>query len=287
MSYSLVDELKKAHPVSQLCEVLDVQKSSYYYWQGGHRQPTAQRLRLQVHARAVHMETHQTYGSRRMSAALKAQGLAVGRHRARSLMREAGLVAIRPKKRHSYPAGEVSRVAANHLDRQFEASQPNQKWVGDITYLWTSVGWVYLAVVLDLFSRKVVGWSMSASPDTVLILAALNQAAVLRQVTPGIGLLFHSDQGCQYTSQAYQDRLAELGMQASMSRRGNCWDNAVMERFFRSLKVEAISRDRYQTQDEMVWAVKKYIHFYNTKRLHSTIGSVSPNQYEQGFLKQA
>ena len=185
MSYSLVDELKKAHPVSQLCEVLDVQKSSYYYWQG-HRQPTAQRLRLQVHARAVHTETHQTYGSRRMSAALKAQGLAVGRHRARSLMREAALVAVRPKKRHSYPAGDVSRVAENHLDRQFDADKPNQKWVGDITYLCTSAGWVYLAVVLDLFSRKVVGWSVSASLDTALILAALNQAAVLRQVKHGI-----------------------------------------------------------------------------------------------------
>jgi putative transposase len=286
MSYGLVNGLKEAYPVSQLCGVLDVNKSSYYYWQG-HRQPTAQRLRLQVHAKAVHTETRQTYGSRRMSAALKAQGLDVGRHRARSLMREAGLVAVRPKKRHSYPAGEVSRVADNHLDRQFDADKPNRKWVGDITYLWTTAGWVYLAVVLDLFSRKVVGWSVSASPDTALILAALNQAAVLRQVTPGIGLLFHSDQGCQYTSHAYQDRLAELGIQASMSRRGNCWDNAVMERFFRSLKVEAISRDRYQTQDEMTWAVKKYIHFYNTERIHSSIGSISPNQYEQAFLKQA
>lgn len=130
MSYGLVDGLKEAYPVSQLCGVLDVNKSSYYYWQG-HRQPTTQRLRLQVHAKAVHTETRQTYGSRRMSAALKAQGLDVGRHRARSLMREAGLVAVRPKKRHSYPAGEVSRVADNHLDRQFEASKPNQKWVGD------------------------------------------------------------------------------------------------------------------------------------------------------------
>lgn len=152
---------------------------------------------------------------------------------------------------------------------------------------------MYLAVVLDLFSRKVVGWHVSDSPDTALILEAINQAAILRQVTPGNGLLFHSDQGCQYTSHAYQDRLAELGIQSSMSRRGNCWEglplgyNAVMERFFRSLKVEAISRDRYQTQDEMLWAVKKYIHFYNTKRLHSTIGLVSPNQYEQVFLKQA
>jgi putative transposase len=286
MSYGLVDELKKAHPVSQLCAVLDVQKSSYYYWQG-HRQTTAHRLRLQVHAKAVHTETRQTYGSRRMSAALKAKGLAVGRHQARSLMQEAGLVAVRPKKRHSYPAGDVSRVAGNHLDRQFEASKPNQKWVGDITYLWTSAGWVYLAVVLDLFSRKVVGWQLSDSPDTALVLAALGQAVILRQVTPGIGLLFHSDQGCQYTSHAYQDRLAELGIQASMSRRGNCWDNAVMERFFRSLKVEAISRDRHQTQDEMAWAVKKYIHLYNTERIHSSIGLVPPNQYEHVFLKQA
>ena len=286
MSYGLVDGLKEAHPVSQLCDVLDVQKSSYYYWQA-HRQPTAQRLRLQVHARAVHTETRQTYGSRRMSAALKAQGLDVGRHRARRLMREASLVAVRPKKRHSYPAGDVSRVAENHLDRQFDADKPNRKWVGDITYLWTTAGWVYLAVVLDLFSRKVVGWSVSASPDAALILAALNQAVTLRRVTPGNGLLFHSDQGCQYTSHTYQDRLAEFGIQASMSRRGNCWDNAVMERFFRSLKVEAISRDRYQTQDEMVWAVKKYIHFYNTERIHSSIGSISPNQYEQVFLKQA
>jgi putative transposase len=154
--------------------VPDVNKSSYYYWQG-HRQPTAHRLRLQVHARAVHTETRQTYGGRRMSAALKAQGLAVGRHRARSLMQEAGLVAVRPKKRHSYPAGEASRVG--------------------ITYLWTTAGWVYLAVVLDLFSRKVVGWSVSASPDTALILAAPDQAIILRKVTSGIGLLFHSDQG--------------------------------------------------------------------------------------------
>lgn len=142
-------------------------------------------------------------------------------------------------------------------------------------------------MVLDLFPRRVVGWQLSASPDTTLILAALNQAVILRQLTPSLDLLFHSDQGCQYTSHAYQDRLAELSIQASMSRRGNCWDNAVMERFFRSLKVEAISRDRYQTQGEMKWAVTKYIHFYNAERIHSAIGSISPNQSEQLFLKQA
>jgi len=199
------------------------------------------------------------------------------------------VVAVYPKKRHVYPAnlGEVSRIAENHLNREFEASRPNEKWVGDITYLWTAAGWLYLAVVLDLFSRKVVGWCLSASPDTNLVLAALNQAATLRQITPITGILFHSDQGCQYTSHAYQDKLSELHIKASMSRKGNCWDNAVMERFFRSLKTESTSRDQYQTHEEMTWAVTKYIHFYNTKRIHSIIGSAAPNQFEQQFLKSA
>lgn len=286
MSYGLIDTLKKAYPVSQLCDVLDVHKSGYYYWQA-HREPTAARIHLQVQVKAIHAEVEQTYGSRRMSDALKEKGLAVGRYQAQRLMQEAGVVAIYPKKRHRYPAGEVSRVADNHLNREFEASAPNQKWVGDITYLWTATGWMYLAVVLDLFSRKVVGWHLSGSPDTALILAALDQAVILRRVDASTGVLFHSDQGCQYTSHAYQDRLTELGIKASMSRRGNCWDNAVMERFFRSLKVEAISRDRYQTADELTWAVKKYIHFYNTKRIHSANGAMTPNQSEQLFLKQA
>jgi putative transposase len=286
MSCDLVDRLKKAHPVSQLCGVLGVHKSRYYYWQA-HRQPTARRVHLQVQAKAIHAETRQTYGSRRLSQELRAKGLDVGRHQARSLMREAGLVAVRPQKRHAYPAGEASRVAANVLDRQFDAARPDEKWVGDITYLWTAAGWVYLAVVLDLFSRKVVGWCLSDAPDTRLILAALDQAATLRRIAPGSGLLFHSDQGCQYTSHAYQDRLAALGIQASMSRRGNCWDNAVMERFFRSLKTESTSRDRHQTHEEVGWAVNKYIHFYNTRRIHSAAGGMSPNQAEQLFLKQA
>lgn len=286
MSCDLVDRLKKAHPVSQLCSVLGVHRSRYYHWQA-RRQPSARRVHLRAQVKAIHAEVGQTYGSRRMSQELRAKGLDVGRHQARALMREAGVVAVRPKQRHAYPAGEASRVAANILDRRFDAARPNQKWVGDITYLWTAAGWVYLAVVLDLFSRKVVGWCLSDAPDTRLVLAALDQAATLRQVTPGTGLLFHADQGCQYTSRAYQDRLLELGIQASMSRRGNCWDNAVMERFFRSLKTESISRDRYQTREEVGWAVKKYIHFYNTRRIHSAAGGMSPCQAEQLFLKQA
>lgn len=180
-----------------------------------------------------------------------------------------------------------SRVAANILNRESDAERPGQKWVGDIPYLWTATGWVYLAVVPGLFSRKVVGWCLSGAPSARLVLAALNQAATLRRIAPGDALLSHSDQGCQYTSHAYQDRLAALGIQASMSRRGNCRDNAVMERFFRSLKVESISRDRYQTPEGIGWAVNKYIHFYNTRRIHSAVGGLSPNQAEQRFLKQA
>lgn len=287
MIYPLVDVLKKAYPVTQVCEALSLPKSSYYYWQA-HREPPVARQHLQVRVKAIHAQVSQTYGSRRMSDALKADGLAVGRHQAGTLMREVGAVAVRPRKRHVYPqVGDVSRIAPNHLNREFDAAQPNQKWVGDITYLWTATGWMYLAVVLDLFSRKIVGWHLSDTPDTALVLAALNQAALLRQITDASGVLFHSDQGCQYTSHAYQDRLTALGIKASMSRRGNCWDNAVMERFFRSLKVESISRYRHQSQEELAWAVKKYIHFYNTQRIHSTIGSMSPTQYEQQLLKAA
>lgn len=246
-----------------------------------------ERLGLQAHVKAIHAEVNQTYGSRRMSQALRENGLDVGRDKARNLMQEVGAVAIRPKKRHVYPKGDVSRVAENHLNREFTAKVPNQKWVGDITYLWTSTGWIYLAVVLDLYSRKVVGWQLSDSPNTTLILDALNQAVVLRQITTESHLLFHSDQGCQYTSHAYQERLTELGIQASMSRRGNCWDNAVMERFFRSLKVESTSRYRFQSREQLTWAVTKYIHFYNTKRIHSYIGAISPNKFEGMYRKTA
>lgn len=263
-------------------------KSSYYYWQA-HREPTAERINLQCQVKAIHAESNQTYGSRRMSDALKNNGLDIGRYQARSLMQEADVVAVYPKKRHVYPAhsGEVSRIAENHLNREFKASRPNEKWVGDITYLWTAAGWLYLAIVLDLFSRKVVGWCLSANPDTNLVLAALNQAATLRQITPTTKISFHSDQGCQYTSHAYQDRLSELNIKASMSRKGNCWDNAVMERFFRSLKAESLDREQYQTHEEITGAVTKYIHFYNNKRIHSTIGRVAPNQFEHQFLKSA
>jgi putative transposase len=193
------------------------------------------------------------------------------------------VVAARPKQRHVYPAGETSRVAANVLNRAFDAARPDQKWVGEHTLLWTAAGWVYLAVALGLFSRKGVGWRLSGAPDARLILAALNQAATLRRIAPGSGLLFHfANTPATPTRTGWRRWASER-----MSRRGNGWDNAVMERFFRSLKTESISRDRCPAREEVGWAVNKCIHFYNTRRIHSAVGGMSPNQAEQRFLKQA
>jgi len=175
----------------------------------------------------------------------------------------------------------------NVLNRAFAANEPNQVWVGDITYLRTTAGWMYLAVVLDIYARKVVGWALSRSADTALTLAALNQALILRHINTQSSLLFHSDQGCQYTSAAYQQRLKTMGITPSMSRRGNCWDNAVMERFFRSFKTETQHGLTLKTPDEITWIAKKYIHFYNTQRIHSTNGYQAPNSFEQSAQKCA
>ena len=179
--------------MSPLCDVLGVSRSGYYYWQA-HRQPTARRVHLPVQARPA--EASQTFRHAACRRHRGCQGLDVGRHQARSLMREAGAAAVCPKKRHAYPAGETSRVADNVLNREFDAAKPDQKWVGDTAYLWTAAGWVCLAVVPGLFSRKVVGWCLSDAPDTRLVLAAPGQAATLRRITPDSGLLF---QLCQHT----------------------------------------------------------------------------------------
>jgi putative transposase len=195
-------------------------------------------------------------------------------------MQHAKVVAITPKRRHRYPEGLASVVVPNVLDRAFAANEPNQVGVGDLTYLHTTAGWMYLAVV-------VVGWALSRTADTKLTLAALNQALILRRIDPHSSLLFHSDQGCQYTSEAYQQRLKTMDITPSMSRRGNCWDNAVMERFFRSFKTETQHGLTLKTPDEITWITKKYIHFYNTQRIHSTNGYQAPNSFEQSAQKCA
>ena len=231
--------------------------------------------------RHIHKETRGTYGSRRMSEALKAAGYAVGRFRARSLMKKAGLEVKRPKRfkkttdsRHKLP------VAPNRLNQQFRVDQPNKIWCGDITYLWTLEGWLYLAVIIDLYSRKVVGWALDRQLKTSLVLEALRMAYWRQKPAPG--LIYHSDRGSQYAAGDYQRQLEIFHMIPSMSRKGDCYDNAVAESFFHTLKTEEVGDQLYLTREEARQAVIDYIEmFYNSRRLHSFLGYASPNDFEK------
>lgn len=278
--------MKKAHPVTMLCQMLNVSSSAYYAWSAKQNRIDAQHVQLRSEVQAIATETRHSYGSRRMAQELRNRGHLVGRYRAASLMREVGVFA-KVTKPHRYPrSGPPDAVAPNRLDRQFDVALPNTVWAGDITYIATDKGWLYLAVVIDLYSRRVVGWAFSRSPDTQLVTRALRLAL---QVRPrAINLMFHSDQGCQYTSEAFRCYLAEEGITQSMSRRGNCWDNAVVERFFRSLKTE---RTRYQPYRNHICAeadIKDYIAvFYNHRRLHSAVGNLSPANFEALHDKKA
>ncbi|MEM5373431.1 IS3 family transposase, partial [Paraburkholderia azotifigens] len=239
----MIQRTGKAYPVAAVCRALGVARSSYYAWKAS--RPRAQRQQQTVlhEVRMIHAQYDQTCGSRRMSHELRRRGHNAGRHRARSLMREAG-VRARMVRTHQYPKADgAAACAPNLLDRAFDAVLPNRVWAGDVTYVWTQDGWLYLAVVMDLFSRRVIGWACSASPDTHLVIRALQLALDMRRPAPGV--MFHSDQGCQYTSHLFRAFLGQNGMTQSMSRRGNCWDNAVVERFFRSLKTERIRRRAY------------------------------------------
>lgn len=221
-----------------------------------------------------------SYGSRRMQKALGALGYAVGRYQARTLMKEAG-VQVRCRKRYKVTtdSNHAQPVFENVLARQFTVDKPDQVYVGDITYLWTQQGWLYLAVVIDLFSRRVVGWSMGSRMKSQLVSDALTMAVWQRR--PAAGLLVHSDRGSQYASQAYRQLLTSRGFVGSMSRKGNCWDNAVAESFFGSLKQERVQWQHYQTRNEAQQDVLQYISmFYNPHRLHSSLGYKSPVQYE-------
>lgn len=208
-----------------------------------------------------------------MSAELRQRGHAIGRQRARTLMRRAD-VSVRRRRPVHRRAEQVSAVTPNHLDRQFQPTARDCAWAGDITYIATARGWMYLAVVMDLFARRVVGWACSERADSGLVMDAFNQAWEARRQPAG--LLFHSDQGTQYTSDTFTGRLSGHGITQSMSRRGNCWDNAVVERFFRSLKTEWTSGQHYQDSAGAERDITDYIVFYNTERLHSTLGYQTP-----------
>jgi transposase InsO family protein len=233
----------------------------------------------------LHRASRRSYGSRRLSQALQDAGYAIGRYRTRTLMRQANL---KPKRTWRCPQTTDSRhalpIAPNILNRQFTVAAPNRVWGSDITALWTQEGWLYIAIVVDLFSRKVVGWACAASMATCLVSQALQMAIGQRQ--PKAGLLHHSDRGSQYASAEYQDQLRDAKMICSMSRKGNCYDNAVVERVFRSLKEEGCTEEPPDTRAEATLSVIDYlVMFYNSQRLHSTLGYQSPNTFEAQAAK--
>lgn len=261
-----------------ICRNLKCARSSYYR-RVAPKAIDTKAVKLRAAVRHTHTDVHSTYGSRRMQAELNAQGFIVGRYKVRSLMRALQLKAKRPKQ-HRYPvAGKPSQIAPNSLNRQFNPNNTNTHWTGDITYIRTNQGWLYLAIVLDLYSRRVVSWAFSNQPNSELSVRAINLAVQLRQ--PQQSVSFHTDQGVQYSSDAFREALTKHNITASMSRRGNCLDNAVTERFFRSLKSERINYKQYKTRAEGMTDIADYIEsFYNQKRRHSTLGNISPVEYE-------
>ena len=280
MSYQLVQQLhKEATPVTQSCRVLSVSRSGYYEAQRRSAKPVL--CKDSVHLKAAFTASHQSYGSRRLVTAMKNQGIQIGRYRVRSLMRRAALKPVWKRKFiHTTDSKHDLPIAANILNRQFNPPAPNMAYVSDITYIRTGTGWLYLAVVLDLFARKVVGWSMAPNMPAELVCNALNMAIQQRQ--PGPGLIVHSDRGSQYASDLYQDLLDKHGFVCSMSRKGNCWDNAVAERFFLNLKMERVWQRQYANQTEARADITDYIvGFYNSKRLNSVLGNLPPAAYER------
>jgi putative transposase len=266
---------------------MEVQRSGYYsYVKKLMSHGTEANLKLIIEVRALSKLSRNSYGSRRIAENLKLKGYNVGRYQASTLMHKAGVECkhrrryrITTQSKHSLP------IAENVLNRRFSVAMPNRVWVADITYVWTNEGWLYIAAVLDLYSRRIIGWAMANHMREELTNNALQMACYRRR--PGVGLLHHSDRGSQYASNQYQGELKRMGIVISMSRKGNCWDNAVMERFFGSLKSERTDKVRYLTRNDAIADVVDYIEmFYNSQRLHSTLGYRTPLQYEQNRVNQ-
>ena len=282
MKFAFIATHRGIWPAGWLCEALGVSRAGFYAWRT--RSPSARTQaneRLLARVRASFFASDRTYGARRVWHDLLADGVSCGRHRIERLMRHAALRA-RPRRRH-VPSDTGVRstiaVAPNVLNRTFAAASANRKWVADFTYLWTAEGWLYVAAVVDLFSRRVVGWSMHATMTAQLVTDALVMA-IWRRGNPE-AVLHHSDRGSQYTSEPFQRLLADHSVTCSMSRAGNVWDNAAMESFFSSLKTERTAAKTYRTRDQARADVFEYIErFYNPKRRHSTLGYLSPMEFE-------
>jgi transposase InsO family protein len=280
--FSFIEQHKDVWPVAVLCDALDVSPAGFYAWRT--RPASAQQQRrdaLLVEVRAVHAEVKQRYGSPRIHAELQAKGVECCVNTVAKLMHDNDIRAKTARKfRNTTDSNHPLPVADNLLDRQFDPERPNEVWLGDITYVPTREGWLYLAAIEDLYSRRVVGWSMADHMESRLVVDALEMAVARR--LPGEGLLAHSDRGSQYASEHYQRLLARHGIECSMSGVAQCWDNAPMESFFASLKKELIHHEDYQTRAQARASIFEYIEaFYNPKRRHSSLGYVSPAEYEQ------
>lgn len=283
MRFQFIKENEASFEVAAMCETFNVSRSGYYSWKKRPASATAQRAEsLTAEIEEIHLKRKEVYGSPRVHQELLDRGHACCVNTVAKIMRIAGVRAKTKKKFIATTNSHHDRpVAENVLDRQFASpTKPNEIWLSDITYLWTNQGWMYLAVVLDLFTRKVVGWSCDDSMTSQLVCAAMQNA--IDRERPEEGLLCHSDRGSQYASQQYQILLKEHGFTCSMSRKGNCWDNAPMESFFGTLKKELVHHERYETREEARRSLFEYIEaFYNTIRKHSSLGYQSPVQFQQ------
>ena len=283
MKYQFIADHREEFEITVMCRVLAVSRSGYYAWR---KRPTSPRKMadraLSQQIKQIHHQSRQTYGSPRIQAELAENGVNCGHKRIARLMRDEELFAKQSRKfkmsttdsSHPYP------TAPNLLDQDFTANRPNEKWLGDITYIPTAEGWLYLAVILDLYSRRIVGWAMRDSLERQLVIAALQMAIQMRQPPPG--LLHHSDRGSQYASDDYQALLTQHQMCCSMSRKGNCYDNAPTESFFGTLKTELVHHCQYQTKAEAQTDIFEYIEvFYNRLRRHSALAYQSPVNFEK------
>ncbi len=288
MRYSFIEAHRPMWRLQMMCRVLRVSKSGYFAWRDGRESPRRCRDRaLTVQIKAIHEESRRTYGSPRVHHELKNQGIEVGKKRVERLMKTAG-IAVLPRRRFvtTTDSNHDLPIAPNLLEQDFTASAPNQRWVTDITYIPTDEGWLYLASIMDLYSRNIDGWAMQPSMHINLFLNSLAMAVSDRQPAPG--LIHHSDRGSQYASEEYRRALSDCGLVASMSRSGCCYDNAAAESFWHTLKNELIHRTHFQTRAAASQAIFEYIEvFYNRVRLHTTIGNLSPVDFELQRSKAA
>ncbi|WP_146509773.1 IS3 family transposase [Shewanella algae] len=280
--FSLVEKLRQSHSVKLICSVFGIHRSSYKYWRGRPSIISSEQVKLHSLVRGAHKASNGSAGARTIANMVTTAGIPLTRYRATGLMRKLGLVSCQIPQ-HRYKKADKEHVAIpNHLARQFAVTAPNQVWCGDVTYVWTCKGWAYLAVVLDLFARKPIGWAISYSPDSTLTSKALVMAFEARGKPKH--LMFHSDQGSHYTSRGFRQQLWRYQIKQSMSRRGNCWDNSPMERFFRSLKTEWIPMTGYRSISEARVEISRYVTgYYSQLRPHQYNGGLTPNESERRY----